>query len=159
ARVTREALIEAFHAAGVAARPTTYAPDGVVLDTAFDPVALPGHAEGWFSVQGEASQRVARLVGAAPGQAGRGAAAGPGGKALALASAVGEHGLVVATDLNGGGLARAQREALRLGVHITPVQADAATHPFRAGQTFDAVLVDAPCSGLGTLRQHPEIRW
>ncbi len=159
ARISRAALLEAFAAADLTARPTTYAPDGVVLEAPLDPAQLPGHAAGWFAVQGEASQLVGLLVGAGPGDRVLDACAAPGGKSLALACAVGERGLVVAGDLHGAGLARAQREAVRLGVRVAALQADAATPPFRAGQQFDAVLVDAPCSGLGTLRQHPEIRW
>ncbi|MBX3023296.1 16S rRNA (cytosine(967)-C(5))-methyltransferase RsmB [bacterium] len=159
ARVPRSTVIAALADAQVAARPTTYAPDGLVLETAADPIALPGWRDGWFTVQGEASQLVAAMLGARPGGRVLDVCAAPGGKALAAAGQVGGRGVVLALDLQHGGLARLGAEAGRLGLRIVRARADATRLPLPAAAAFDAVLVDAPCSGLGTLRQHPEIRW
>jgi 16S rRNA (cytosine967-C5)-methyltransferase len=159
ARGSREHLIAALADAQVAARPTQYAADGLILESAADPIALPGWREGWFTVQGEASQLVAAMLGAAPGARVLDVCAAPGGKALAAAGTVGPAGLTVALDPHHAGLARLRAEAGRLGLRVARVRADATRLPLANGAHFDAVLVDAPCSGLGTLRQHPEIRW
>ena len=79
--------------------------------------------------------------------------------ALAAAGTVGPEGLTVALDPHHAGLARLRAEAGRLGLRVARVRADATQLPLANDARFDAVLVDAPCSGLGTLRQHPEIRW
>ena len=87
------------------------------------------------------------------------ACAAPGGKATHMAELMRNRGEIVAIDINSRGIARLRRMARRLGLAILhPAVADALTwHPDEA--RFDRVLVDAPCSGLGTLRQHPEIKW
>lgn len=158
-RVPRSTVIAALADVQVTARPTAYAADGLVLETPADPVALPGWREGWFTVQGEASQLVAAMLGAHPGDRVLDVCAAPGGKSLALAGQVGAGGAVLALDLHHGGLSRLGGEAGRLGLRIVRARADATHLPLPAAARFDAVLVDAPCSGLGTLRQHPEIRW
>lgn len=158
-RVPRDTVLAALADAQVTARPTAYAADGVVVEGAVDPIALPGWRDGWFAVQGEASQLVAAMLGARRGDRVLDVCAAPGGKSLAAAAQVGSGGVVVALDLQHGGLARLGDEAGRLGVRIGRARADSTQLPLRATACFDAVLVDAPCSGLGTLRQHPEIRW
>jgi 16S rRNA (cytosine967-C5)-methyltransferase len=158
-RVTRATVIAALADAQVTARPTAYAADGLVLEGAVDPVALPGWRDGWFTVQGEASQLVAAMLAACPGERVLDLCAAPGGKSLVAAGQVGGAGVVLALDLQHGGLARLGVEAGRLGVRIVRARADSTSLPIAAAAQFDAVLVDAPCSGLGTLRQHPEIRW
>lgn len=155
-RVTRQRALAALADAGIAAHATTFAADGVVLDTTVDPAALPGHEEGWFAPQGEASQLVGALLGVAAGGRLLDACASPGGKALAAAAA---GARVLGLDPHRAGLARLRSEAARLGLGVAVAQADALAPPLAASARFDAVLVDAPCSGLGTLRQHPEIRW
>lgn len=159
ARVGRGTLIAALADAQVAARPSRWAPDAVVLDGGADPQTLPGWRDGWFTVQGEASQLVVALLGVRPGMRVLDACAAPGGKALAAAGAAGPSGLAVAIDPYRGGLQRLRHEAARLGVRVAGLRADATALPLARGAEFDVVLVDAPCSGLGTLRQHPEIRW
>ncbi|MGD9763019.1 MAG: 16S rRNA (cytosine(967)-C(5))-methyltransferase RsmB [Candidatus Binatia bacterium] len=156
-RKDRPAVLAALARAGVGARPTAYAPDGIVLTTAAEPTRLPGWAEGWFSVQGEASQLVVEMLGLSAGARVLDTCAAPGGKALAAAATAGVGGRVVALDRHRGGLERLRAEANRMGCALAIAQADSTNLPVRGD--FDAVLVDAPCSGLGTLRQHPEIRW
>jgi 16S rRNA (cytosine967-C5)-methyltransferase len=158
-RVARTTVLAALADAEVTARPTRYAADGVVVEGAVDPVTLPGWREGWFAVQGEASQLVAAMLGVTGGSRVLDLCAAPGGKALAAAGAVGAAGLVLAVDPHRAGLARLGGEAARLGLRVARVCADATRLPLAAAARFDAALVDAPCSGWGTLRQHPEIRW
>lgn len=164
-RVTRRCadaaqVVDALAAHGISARPATYASRALLVEPLGDPTALPGYREGWFVLQGEASQLVACMLGATPGARVLDVCAAPGGKAMAVAEAVGDSGLVVAIDRHRLGMVQARRAAVRLGVRsLTCVQADAGALPLAREWTADAVLVDAPCSGLGTLRQHPEIRW
>ncbi len=123
---------------------------------------LPGFAEGAFWVQDEAAQLAARLLGAQPGERVLDACAAPGGKALTLAAAVGPAGTVVATDKDRSRLRGVDQAATRVGApQIVTGQRDWIGTPFGALDTdapFDRVLVDAPCSGLGVLRRHPDIR-
>ncbi|HEY6419414.1 MAG TPA: 16S rRNA (cytosine(967)-C(5))-methyltransferase RsmB [Candidatus Binataceae bacterium] len=116
---------------------------------------------GLFHAQSEASQLVARMLAPQPGATVVDCAAAPGGKSTHLAEMVGEGGRVIALDVNFGGLKQARSLAHRLGHrHIDFVRADlaVAAPPLRPA-SFDYVLLDAPCTGLGTLREHPEIRW
>ena len=87
-------------------------------------------------------------------------AAAPGGKATHLAEIVGEHGRVIAVDVNLNGLKNARALARRLRHrNVEFVCADlTAAAPLRESN-FDYVLLDAPCTGIGTLREHPEIKW
>jgi 16S rRNA (cytosine967-C5)-methyltransferase len=114
---------------------------------------------GAFWIQDEASQLATLLFGLAVGPRVLDACAAPGGKTLALASRTSDGGLVVACDRHAGRLSRLRQNLDRLGAgNVVAVACDMSRPaPFRAA--FDDVLVDAPCSGTGTLRRHPEIRW
>jgi 16S rRNA (cytosine967-C5)-methyltransferase len=103
-------------------------------------------------VQDRASQWVAELVGAEPGELIADVCAAPGGKATALA------GTVVAADVSVARAGLVRDNAARVGATTLAVAADARKPPFRPG-AFDRVLVDAPCSGLGVLRRRPDARW
>ncbi len=142
--------------------PTRFSPYGVVLDGG-DPGQVPAIADGRAGVQDEGSQLVAIAAAAAPVE-GRDVlwldlCAGPGGKSALLAALAAERGAcLVASELQ---LHRAQlvRRSLAGSPGVTGiVAADGAAPPFRPG-SFDRVLVDAPCTGLGALRRRPEARW
>jgi 16S rRNA (cytosine967-C5)-methyltransferase len=106
-------------------------------------------------VQDLASQWVADLVGARSGDTVLDVCAGPGGKATALAHT---GATVVAADVHGARAALIGRNARRAGLSVGVLVADGRRPPFAAG-TFDRVLVDAPCSGLGALARRPDARW
>jgi 16S rRNA (cytosine967-C5)-methyltransferase len=106
-------------------------------------------------IQDLGSQWVAELVDAQPGEQVADLCAAPGGKATALAAA---GARVVAADRNPGRVGLVRENAVQLGSSIALLAADAAQPPFRAG-SFDRVLIDAPCSGLGALRRRPDARW
>jgi 16S rRNA (cytosine967-C5)-methyltransferase len=108
-------------------------------------------------VQDPASQQVAAAVGVAPGERALDLCAAPGGKATALAEA---GALVVAADVRPGRARLVAANAARLGLadRVDVVAADGTAPPWRPG-AFDRVLVDAPCSGLGTLRRRADLRW
>ena len=149
---SRDEMIARLAARGVAARATSYASHGLVVD---GPVAALGREPG-LALQGEASQLVVDVLDPRPGERVLDLCAAPGGKSGAIAERT-APAHVVAADRSRPGVRRiAVLPAAREG-RILPLVADASAPPLRG--TFDAVLVDAPCSGLGTLRAHPEIRW
>lgn len=157
-RATREDLLTRLSTAGIEVVPGMYSPAAVEV-RGIDPAAHALYAQGLYSVQGEAAQLISYLVAPRPGERVLDLCAAPGGKTLHLAELMHNRGTVVALDTNAKGVARIAAEARRLGMDIVePRVADA--REFRWQPTlFDRVLLDAPCTGFGTLRQHPEIRW
>ncbi len=149
---------------GVRTRPSARLPEFLLVEEGVPQRARAYH-EGLFYIQDEASGLVARLAEA--GLPDRGAfvldaCAGPGGKTLALVEAVGRSGLVVGSDLRPGRLRRLVENARRLrlsGWAVVAVDLDRGGSPFLPGVRFDAVLLDAPCSGTGVIRRHPELRY
>jgi 16S rRNA (cytosine967-C5)-methyltransferase len=143
--------------ADVETTPTAFAPDGLVV-TSGNPLAQ--RHDGRFVVQDEASQIIALAVDAQPGQRVLDLCAAPGGKTTALAAQVHTSGLVVACDVRDRRM-RLLRDTIRVSratnVELVHVDTRAAV-PFRE-QAFDRVFIDAPCSGLGTLRRDPDIKW
>ncbi|HEV7735131.1 MAG TPA: 16S rRNA (cytosine(967)-C(5))-methyltransferase RsmB [Candidatus Binatia bacterium] len=157
--VSRDALAAELADGGIETTPARWSSQGLVVarDAGRVRTTAAWH-EGRCSFQSEASQLVGALLAPAPGSHVLDACAAPGGKTTHLAAFAGPDGQVVAVDPHRAGAARIAAEAVRLRADtIRPVVADARRPPLR-GQ-FDAVLVDAPCSGLGTLRRHPELRW
>ena len=122
-----------------------------------DPARLPGFDEGWFAVQDQASAFVVRAMDPQPGDRVLDACAAPGGKAVFAASLVGPSGVVVGADLHAGRVVLISRGAHRLGVNVLVLAQDA-NAPALVGP-FDRILVDAPCSGLGSARRRPELLW
>ena len=153
---TADALSHAFRIAGRDPLRSTLDPDCLVLDGG-DPVRLPGFEKGWFAVQDQASVLVVRALDPQPGERVLDLCAAPGGKASFIACLVGEDGQVVASDLHARRCALIRSGARRLGVHPLVLAQDA-TRPALLGP-FDRVLVDAPCSGIGSARRRPELLW
>ncbi len=159
-KVDRAHVIAEWQAMGVRAAPTRYSPVGLSLDGAgAPPEALPGYEAGWLTAQGEASQLVGFLVSPRPGNRVLDACAAPGGKTTHLAELMENRGEVVALDIHARGVEGLTRSAQRLGLSIVRPQVADATQWRIPTQAFDCVLIDVPCSGLGTLRQHPEMKW
>jgi 16S rRNA (cytosine967-C5)-methyltransferase len=157
-QTTRDALTERLAADEIQVHPTTFAPDGVVVDEGH-PLRGGLQEQGWFVVQDEASQLVALLAGDRPLRRVLDTCASPGGKTTALAALMDGRGLLVACDVRGRRLDLLQRTVTAAGAaNVRIVQADL-LEPLPFASTFDCVLVDAPCSSLGTLRRDPDIRW
>ncbi len=125
-----------------------------------DIAALPGFAEGWFTVQDEGSTLVGRVVDPQPGQIIMDACAGPGGKTTHLAERMGDAGQVVAVELHEPRCRLIEQTSQRLKLSsIRTVQGDFRTVAEQWTQKVDVCLVDAPCSGTGALRRRPDARW
>lgn len=158
-RSTRDATLQELCARGLQVAAGGVAPDAIVLGGGA-PSDLAELSAGLVSLQGEASQLATLLLDPRPGERVLDACAGSGGKSTFIAEMQDDGGRVTAVDLHRHSLSRLRGEARRLGLlSIDPLLADFRLPPFRREALFDRILVDAPCSGLGTLRQHPEIRW
>ncbi|MFC3071231.1 RsmB/NOP family class I SAM-dependent RNA methyltransferase [Phenylobacterium soli] len=119
-----------------------------------DVTGWPGFAEGRWWVQDASAAVPARLLAVGPGETALDLCAAPGGKTLQLAA---DGAQVVAVDRNGQRLKRLRENLRRTGLAAEVVEADAAD--WKDGRTFDAVLLDAPCSATGTFRRHPDVLW
>jgi len=157
-RTTRDELIGRLAADEILVHPTDYAPDGLVVDEGH-PLRGPLRDEGAFVVQDEASQLVPLLAGDEALARVLDTCASPGGKTTALAALMNGGGLLVACDVRERRIELLRRTVAASGAaNIRIVQADfLQSAPFASA--FECVLVDAPCSGLGTLRRDPDIRW
>jgi len=159
---TREELVNLLRDNGIDASLSTWSPQGILLRSASLVTRLPGFDSGRFQVQGEASQLVGFLLGPQPGERILDTCAAPGGKTTHIAELMGDEGEVTAADISITGLERITANARRLGLDSIKAWKTDFTKPLPpvlAAKPYDRVLVDAPCSGLGTLRSHPEIRW
>jgi len=134
-------------------RPIPGIPSARLVETRREVTALGDDA----IVMDPASTAVALAMDAKPGESMLDAAAAPGNKTSALWDAMGGDGLLIAADAHPRRVKRASRRMRGLGVGAQWVTADAGSPPF-GDATFDGVLVDAPCTGLGTLRRRPEIK-
>jgi len=156
-KATLDELIAGLASHGVRVETARYAPDAVVVAEG-QPLATPLFDRGVFFVQDEASQLIALAAAAMPGERVLDACASPGGKTVAMAAAMQDRGAIVAGDVRARRVALLRDTVTRSGAGAVRVaRFDAAALPFDA--VFDLVLLDAPCSGLGTIRRDPEIRW
>jgi 16S rRNA (cytosine967-C5)-methyltransferase len=157
-QTTRDALAGALAAAGVQTEPARFAAQGLIVRSG-NPLLTPLAHTGRFFVQDETSQLVGEFTAAARGERILDACASPGGKTTQMAAAMDDSGTIVAADVRGRRLDLLARTIRESGAQCARVvQANArASAPFL--DIFDAVLVDAPCSGLGTIRRDPDVRW
>jgi 16S rRNA (cytosine967-C5)-methyltransferase len=137
---------------------------GVLLRDAWtlhggNPAASEAVQQGWVAIQDEASQAVAHLLAVEDGNAVLDLCAAPGGKTLLLARAAGSQGHVIAADLHEHRVRAMAERFETAGVRNVESVALDGSQPLAFERRFDRVLVDAPCSGTGTLARHPEIRW
>jgi 16S rRNA (cytosine967-C5)-methyltransferase len=157
-RMTPENLTNRLLAEDSRVRRGRFAADALIVEEGH-PLRGTGLDQGWFVVQDEASQLVAAL--ASPGGDARvlDTCAAPGGKSTAIAAAMDGRGIVVACDVRPRRIELLRRTIAATGApNVRVVQADL-LQPLPFSRPFDLVVVDAPCSGLGTLRRDPDIRW
>jgi 16S rRNA (cytosine967-C5)-methyltransferase len=159
ARGTREEIVARMAADGIGVSSSDRLPETAVLESAAD-FNSDSYRAGLFHPQSEASQLVARMLAPSVGATVIDCATAPGGKTNHLAELAGARGRVVALDLNLRGLKAARDLARHLGHrNIVFARADFAAGPSLRDESASFVLLDAPCTGTGTLREHPEIRW
>ncbi|MBF0182716.1 MAG: RsmB/NOP family class I SAM-dependent RNA methyltransferase, partial [Magnetococcales bacterium] len=161
-RADRTRVMAALAEAGMEAEPLPDLPDGLRLPRHYPVTTLPAFRQGLFEIQDAGSQRIPLLLAPRPGESVVDLCAGGGGKTLHMAAMMGNRGRILATDTDPGRLARLGPRMKRAGASI--IRTHAIRHegdPWLRAMTgkADAVLVDAPCSGTGTLRRHPEIKW
>jgi 16S rRNA (cytosine967-C5)-methyltransferase len=158
---TRDDLLELLRTSDLVAIPTRASPLGITVSSGAPVETLPGFAQGHFQVQGEASQLVAYILDPQPGETILDACAAPGGKTTHIAELMEDRGIIIAVDTSARGVERIRENLARLDLHsVHASRADASRDlPAALDLTYDRILVDAPCSGLGTLRSHPEIKW
>ncbi|HLI12364.1 MAG TPA: RsmB/NOP family class I SAM-dependent RNA methyltransferase [Alphaproteobacteria bacterium] len=159
---TRDAARAALKAEGVDAAPTPLSPIGLRLDARIAIAATEAFRSGLVEVQDEGSQIVALLTDAKPGQRVCDFCAGAGGKTLALAAAMENRGQIMALDIRDARIARAALRLRRGGIHnVARRLLEGHRDPWvkRHKGSFDRVLVDAPCTGIGTWRRNPDAKW
>lgn len=158
-RIDRASYLAKLQAAGLAAQAIEALPEAIALESAVPVEKLPGFAEGEVSVQDASAQLMGQLLDLEDGQRLLDACAAPGGKtshALELANVQ-----VTALDIDRDRLHRVHDNLRRLGLNAAEIKAADATKPslWWDEQPFDRILIDAPCSGSGVIRRHPDIRW
>jgi 16S rRNA (cytosine967-C5)-methyltransferase len=157
-RTTPEALKQALNKSGYAVTGTTSIPEELTVAEGPPPARSKRFMDGHFIIQDPASMLPAHLLEPQAGDRVLDMCAAPGGKSTHLAQLAQDQAAVFTLDVHAGKLDRVLDNMERLGIGlIFPVCGDGRHLPF--GLVFDRVLVDAPCSGLGTLRRHPELKW
>ncbi len=161
-KTTREALLESLSKDGFDVEPTPTSPVGVRLKKRGPVFTAECFKKGWFEVQDEGSQIVALLTDASPGHKVIDFCAGAGGKTLAIAAQMENKGRILAWDTSEKRLSQITQRLRRAGVgnvqtHVLSSETDSfiKRHKYSA----DRVLVDAPCSGTGTWRRNPDLKW
>ena len=131
----------------------------IKLTTALDVNKLPGFADGWVSVQDGAAQQAATLLNSQAGDTVLDCCAAPGGKTCHILELTPKLASMPAIDIEESRLLRVEENLARLNLTAKVITADAASQDWWDGKLFDRILIDAPCSGTGVIRRHPDIKW
>jgi 16S rRNA (cytosine967-C5)-methyltransferase len=160
-KLSRKELIGKLGKKGLKVIPTSFSPEGILLNDPPPVSELPFLSEGLFIIQDEASQLVTSVLDPKAGERILDACASPGGKTTHIAQRMENKGEVYALDLTRDKLALVEEMCRRLGIKIVKTLKGNATQslPILEGVTFDRVLADVPCSGFGTLRKNPDLKW
>jgi 16S rRNA (cytosine967-C5)-methyltransferase len=158
-RLTLAEATATLAAIDIEARSLAWCPSALLLDKPLPVAKLPGFAEGLVSVQDASAQLAALLLGVQPGERVLDACAAPGGKTGALLEAAGGDLQLTAADSDAKRLAQVADNLARLKRSAELVCADLAAAPtWWDGKPYDRILLDAPCSGTGVIRRHPDIK-
>jgi 16S rRNA (cytosine967-C5)-methyltransferase len=158
-RVSAQEYLQTLRAADIGARLEPRVPQALVLETPRDVEDLPGFAQGLVSVQDLGAQCVAFPLCLEPGQRVLDACAAPGGKTALMAERESGLARLTALDIDSGRLTRVRENLARGGLEASVLTGDAASPgAWWDGTPFDRILLDAPCSALGVIRRHPDIR-
>ncbi len=158
-QTTIEEVESAFQAEGIKIDRIPGLPQGLRLEGAGAITELPGYKQGWWVIQDSSAQLVSHLLDPQPGETIIDACAAPGGKTTHIAELMGDRGRIVACDRDDKRLNKVRENAARLQLKSIEIQAEDSRNITSFIDTADRVLLDAPCSGLGTLHKRPDIRW
>ncbi len=161
-KTTREAVIEALTKEDIVAKAAALAPHAIQLTKRGPMFATKAFKNGWFEMQDEGSQLVAHLVDAKAGQKVIDFCAGAGGKTLAIAAAMKNKGRILAWDTNEARLSQITKRLARAGVNNVQTRTLTSEHDSflkRHKDSADWVLLDVPCTGSGTWRRNPDLKW
>jgi 16S rRNA (cytosine967-C5)-methyltransferase len=159
-RTTRDALIEHLHVAGVTGRPVAHVDSALVLDGLGDPARSPSFLAGLWTVQDAGAQLVGHVAAPRAGQKILDACAGVGGKATHLAELCDDAADIDAADRSQTKLGLLGETAQRLGLsRIRAIACDLLDAAAPLQPAYDLIVLDAPCTGLGVLRRHPDAKW
>jgi 16S rRNA (cytosine967-C5)-methyltransferase len=161
-KISSNEIKQKLTSAEFAPEETKYSPDGIILNTSASPLQKTDFFEsGFLRVQDEAAQLISYLIKPNSNESILDACAGSGGKTTHLAAILKNKGKIVAIDRNPGKIAELKLETERLGINIIETQTGDLSVCLHDSlkEKFGYVLVDAPCSGTGTLRRNPEIKW
>lgn len=158
-RTSVEDVLTQFRAAGVDAVALPHLPSGIRVLSGGEVRSLPGFEAGLWTVQDSSAQLVGHILDPQPGEVVIDACAAPGGKTTHIAELMGDRGTVWGCDRYANRLKRLTQSCERLGLHSVKVWAGDSRTLTHLKEQGDRVLVDAPCSGLGTLHRHADARW
>ncbi len=160
-KINRQDLIEKLREKGLKPFPVTFSEEGIVLRDSPPTSELPLLKDGLYIIQDEASQLVSSILDPKPGERILDACAAPGGKTTHMAQKMGNSGEIYAQDLSKAKLDLVEGMCERLGIKIVLTNKGDATRslPIPQGLKFDRILADVPCSGFGTLRKNPDLKW
>ncbi len=158
-RASREECRAQLHSEGIQTEPTKYSPAGLVCSKRFNRDASRAFKNGCFEFQDEGSQLISIIARPEPGMRVVDACAGAGGKTLHLAELMNDTGEILALDIERRRLAELESRAGRAGIRCILTQVPAELHREEYARKADLVLVDAPCTGVGTIRRNPWRKW
>lgn len=159
AKIGREQYRQLLLEQGMTAEPITFCPTALRLDKPVPVEQLPGFAEGWVSVQDTAAQLAAGLLDLQPGHRVLDVCAAPGGKTAHILESQEQLQELVAVDIDAARIQRVGENLQRLNLQAKLIVADASKpSAWWDGKPFDRILLDAPCSALGVIRRHPDIK-
>jgi 16S rRNA (cytosine967-C5)-methyltransferase len=159
-KVDRQTVIDAFKLAGINVSKIDYLSYGLRLNDRVGSIdRLPGYDAGWWAVQDGSAQLVTQLLDPQPGETIIDACAAPGGKTSQMAELMGDRGKILALDKVASRLKKLQQNIDRLGLKSIEILTGNSLELEVLVNTADRVLLDAPCSGLGTLHRRADARW
>jgi 16S rRNA (cytosine967-C5)-methyltransferase len=158
AKTTREALLKAWKQE-YPVSPCSKSPLGIVFHRRYNFFTMPEFTKGLFEVQDEASQIAAMRIKAKPGQHILDYCSGSGGKSLAFAHQMDKRGVIYLHDIRPRALIEAKKRLKRAGVQNAQIVDTKTLKKARFQKKMDWLLLDVPCSGTGTLRRNPDMKW
>jgi len=159
AKISRESYLQLLAEQEITAETVSFCPSSIKLEKPVPVDLLPGFADGFVSVQDTAAQLAAGLLDLQPGQRVLDVCAAPGGKAAHILESQTQLEELVAVDIDESRMQRVSENLQRLTLQAKLVVGDAANpQSWWDGKPFDRILLDAPCSALGVIRRHPDIK-